>query len=229
MVFDDQWEYANEHLELLGVGSARSVFLLSSRYVLKMARGDRGFSFEKGTAQNEAEVDVYTDPRTKPIVTKIYDFDPKKYTWVVSELVRPLSHKEFVSTVGGEPDDIARAVEIYTREDYSLEAANNYLEKNIQNWNKKIEAAKGGISDDPTDDSAVRLEKVEWWTDSIEEFKRAQKALDLDITKTVMELDDEFGLISGDTITPGHWGKTVDGRIVLLDYGFTEDVAFAYY
>lgn len=33
----------------------------------------------------------------------------------------------------------------------------------------------------------------------------------------------------GDLTELGHWGKTPDGRVVILDYGFTEDVATKHY
>ena len=33
----------------------------------------------------------------------------------------------------------------------------------------------------------------------------------------------------GDLTVLDHWGKTPDGRVVILDYGFTEDVAEKHY
>lgn len=74
--------YANQRLQQAGKGTSRIAYVLSSSRVLKVARSP------KGLAQNEAEIDVYTDPRTKPIVAKIYDYD-SEFVWVISEIVRP--------------------------------------------------------------------------------------------------------------------------------------------
>ena len=63
---EDRVKYANDKLKLLGEGSSRIVFLLSNRYVLKLAYSYDGDA--KGRAQNEQEVDVATNPRIKPIV-----------------------------------------------------------------------------------------------------------------------------------------------------------------
>jgi hypothetical protein len=79
---NDKLDYAKHSLESLGRGSARHVFALSSNYALKIAINP------KGVAQNEAELDVYTNPKTKGIVAKIFDYD-KDYHWIVSEIVKP--------------------------------------------------------------------------------------------------------------------------------------------
>jgi hypothetical protein len=50
--------------------------------LLKIATGD------SGVAQNKAEVDVFTNPKTKQIVATIFDF-AKDYSWLSSELVNP--------------------------------------------------------------------------------------------------------------------------------------------
>ncbi len=39
----------------------------------------------------------------------------------------------------------------------------------------------------------------------------------------------EVGMLSGDLVVSYHWGVTEDGRIVVLDYGFTRDVADKHY
>lgn len=95
---EDRLKYAREKLEILGEGSSRMVFLLSNRFVLKLAYSYDGDA--KGRAQNEQEVDVCTNPRIKPIVTQIYDFD-KDYSWLVSEVVREFSSAdEFLNFFG---------------------------------------------------------------------------------------------------------------------------------
>ena len=102
------WDYVhtNKRLKYLGMGSSRAVYLLSSTKVLKLAKN------EAGIAQNAKEVDVYTDPRTRDIVAKIYDFDDK-YTFIVSELVREYSYSRsmpFEDTTGFGFGELKRAV-----------------------------------------------------------------------------------------------------------------------
>lgn len=81
---DDMRTYANNRLEPIGEGSAREVYVLSGKHVLKLARNKAGID------QNKEEVDVYTDPETKSIVAKIFDFD-KDFFWISSEMARPFT------------------------------------------------------------------------------------------------------------------------------------------
>jgi hypothetical protein len=86
--------YVSSHLELLGSGSSRSAYIYSSNAVLKIAFTRRG------VMQNEAEVNIYTDPLTKPVVSKIIDYDPS-YRWLLVEPVRALrNNAEFFKLVG---------------------------------------------------------------------------------------------------------------------------------
>lgn len=88
--------YVRDQLKLpkLGAGSARTVFLLDSKKVLKLA------SNRKGIGQNEAELDAVTNPSLKPIFAKIYDYSPD-FSWLISELVKPLnSYTEFEQLTG---------------------------------------------------------------------------------------------------------------------------------
>jgi hypothetical protein len=94
-------DYANTHLQFLGEGSARSVYILSSGYVLKCALPSKpyGFASLPGVAQNKAEVDIFTNPKLKPIFAQIYDFD-KNYRWVKSELVKEANNGHFFRVYG---------------------------------------------------------------------------------------------------------------------------------
>ncbi len=161
-------EYAENFLEFLGRGSSRTAFVLSNRYALKIARN------QKGVAQNEAEIDVYTNPKTQSVIAKVYDYDPEN-KWLIAEVVRPIEDpNEFEKLVGCTTSEFAHAVKVGKRTK-SLES----VPENVRN-NKLVKAA-------------------------------------INITLT-----NNLGV--GDVIKPDHWGKTPDGRLVLLDYGFTEEV-----
>ena len=51
----------------------------------------------------------------------------------------------------------------------------------------------------------------------------------LELAKAIYAIASENDLLPGDIAKGGSWGKSADGRLVLLDYGFTYDVADNYY
>lgn len=159
--------YAYDRLDMLGTGTARKVFRMTGTKVLKV-----GSSMTKGVAQNKAEVDVFTNPKTAPVVTKIFDYDPN-FLWLVSEVVRPLGNDEEFQQETGIP------------------------------FEQFAEILYGGVV--PED-----------WADIDPEMMQFLAAA-LSLSKT-------SGLEVGDIAVRGHWGKSADGRIVLLDYGYTTHV-----
>ncbi len=97
-------QYANQYLDKLGEGSSRIAFLLSSKYVLKVALN------KKGLAQNKAELEVFTNPTSKNVVAKIYGSDDASQ-WVIADLVRPVkSPEEFEQLSGQDWEDFVKYV-----------------------------------------------------------------------------------------------------------------------
>ena len=68
-------------LPYMGRGSSRVVYALSTGKVLKISRDERGL------AQTEAEVSVWSNPSTKEVAAQLFDFDPY-YNWSVMEIAR---------------------------------------------------------------------------------------------------------------------------------------------
>lgn len=88
--------YLSRNFRQLGAGSSRIAYEYTSHSVIKAAANKRGL------LQNEAEVEIYTNPLYKPLVAKIFDFDPN-YRWLVSEPVRSIrSNVEFKKYTGME-------------------------------------------------------------------------------------------------------------------------------
>jgi len=172
-------DYAMERLKPIGEGSSRTAFEYSSGKVLKIAKSFRGGGNSKaGVAQNKAEVDAYTNPRIKPITTKIFEYDTN-FNWIISELVRPATSSEFKSYVGCPPyEAISLAEELNRRGEMDLE----------------------DFDDKPN-------------TEFIESVASLLKE----------------GTMGADLEVVDHWGKTSDGRIVVLDYGFTQEVFNDFY
>lgn len=168
--------YAMNYLEPLGSGSSRTAFVLTPKKVLKIARN------EKGIAQNQAELQVYTDPATADAAAKIYDADSQG-RWIIADLVRPLTNpQEFKSLTGVEwqefVEDLVATISAFARK------SGMQLRASAHEFTKKV-------------------------------FKMAEKGSNR--------------LKLGDLTVIDHWGKTPDGRVVILDYGFTEEVGAKHY
>jgi len=203
--------YASEHLKYLGSGSSRAVFSLSSSKVLKVAKSlrDRG-SVDAGISQNKSEVNLVTDPRIKPIVAKVFDYGPD-FIWVMSEAVRQLeSYREFEDEVGF---DLIHLVELATRvvEGEPYENIMKQISEMIRETNndRKIMMNTPGVEDD-------------------DEYELEKNEFSEDIFKGIIELI-KFGLVDQDLMEFHQWGKTSDGRIVVLDYGFDRETQKEFY
>ena len=172
-------------LRFLGQGSSRTVFVIDSKRVLKMAMND------KGIAQNKAELDIAMDPVSSGIVSRIFQYDPG-FKWVISELVRPLSNEEEFKRLTGIPWSI-----------FSFLVANP-----TKSWRDVIGYYSKFF---PRED-----------------LSQVSKSTFTDVViNSLLTMKKE--LVSTDLAKIGHWGKTADQRVVLLDYGFTDDVRNDYY
>lgn len=184
--YQDVLAYSQESLKEIGKGSSRTVFALTSRFVLKVAHN------QLGIAQNAAEVEIYTNPYSKPIAAKIIEYG-KGYIWIISEIVKPINDIRDFKRYAGIPFHLLdKAIELsIDRGDRVEEIINFVFRKDI-------------IKTYSIKDSVISWVK--------------------DVLITLAKTD----LMPGDLFELSHWGKTSDGRVVLLDYGFTKDVAKAY-
>jgi len=172
-------DYAGSFLETLGVGSSRKAFLLSGKYVLKVALN------EKGIAQNQAEMDVYTNPQSQQVVAKVYSYDPK-FQWLVSDLVKPLTD------------------------------VNEFEQLSGTDWRSFCDAVNRGMKNKASEPNDPKFVK-----------SVVDTALKNNMMRGDIAQQDHSRAPSEDVL--GHWGKTPDGRLVLLDYGFTHEVWAAHY
>lgn len=170
--------YASNRLELLGSGSSRAVYALTAKKVLKIATN------EAGLAQNEEEINVYTNPKSKPLMTKIYDSD-KDFTWLTSELAQPCE------------------------DNGQIEKHLGIDEENMQ-FNEFIDACARG--------------QFKWMRENFPVLVPL-----MPFAEAIYDFIDENNLIPGDIKKPDSWGFTADNRLVLLDYGFSDDVRINHY
>lgn len=156
----------------------------------------------KGIAQNQAEVDVFLEMDQAgfgSVVAKAIDYDPK-YHWILSEAEQPFTRGY----------DAEQTFEKKTGVTFSLfrvilRSLHSFPLENI---------GLLGRSSHPTDFSN-KLEKI------AENPPFILKALEYAMR--------HLNLLEADLTHIEHYGKTADGRIVLLDYGFTHDVQMRYY
>ena len=210
-------KYLEKHLKFLGIGSARAAFQLDPKHVIKIANTIAYDEVSpKGTAQNEMEMDVFTDPTTKPVVTAIYDYDPE-YIWIVSEYAEVFDFDDFEREVGFNEDTFERAYELLRRHDGDRVATEKYIDKFVSRWKDKL----GNEETSP----AGRRQAIE----SIKEFEAARKAMTHPIVSHVEHLTKDNRIDWVDLVRIDHWGKTADGRLVVIDYGLSQEIADTHY
>lgn len=194
-------------LPYMGSGSSRTVFALSTGKVLKIAKND------KGIAQNEAEFEVSRDPSLKYIGARVYETDPD-FHWSVMEVAKIYEDGTELKLDLGIPPVMA------------------------ERWSYSIEDAIKDIAKITNDEMTVDEVVEQYWLDpDREEDEDEQQFREFleDPPKGLLALVDltDSGLGGkkleyGDIVTD-HFGKTADGRPVLIDYGFTTGVMEDYY
>ncbi len=173
----DRFTYALENLKELGEGGSRTVFLLSSRYALKVANTDRGKS------QNATEAAISSDPKFGQVIARVHSHAPD-FAWVVSDLVKPLTSEVEFENVFGMPFE--EFVGVIQGGDYHKWVGN-------PKWRVKSKSVYPGKGDETIGTYGI--------IDTIRTLIKSKKLH----TPELQFID--------------HWGKTGDGRIVILDYG----------
>ena len=196
------------NLPYMGRGSSRVVYALSTGKVLKISRD------EKGIAQTEAEISVWTNPSTKEVAAQVFDFDPD-YNWSVMEIARTFKHMDsynFEATLEHElkiPHAYGVRLSIYdiVKELLADHSDNDEYSDNI--LTKFLDLTHP--------EEYVMRKKLKRYLENPHPF-----------VLKIVDLIRNNDLNIGDVVSD-HFGKTADGRIVLIDYGLSEDVAEQYY
>jgi hypothetical protein len=192
-------------LPYMGRGSSRVVYALSTGKVLKISRD------EKGIAQTEAEVSVWSNPSTKEVAAQVFDFDPD-YNWSVMEIARTFEvpYNDYNGSLEHElgiPTAYGVVFEIRNIADALLSDRSDNLPEQITD--KLLELPRG--------QEIVLRKRLDKYLENPHPF-----------VNKIVDLIRNNDLNTGDVVSD-HFGKTADGRIVLIDYGLSEDVAEQYY
>ena len=220
----ERYDYASSNLKLLGRGSSRAAFLLpNTKYVLKLALPARGDE-ASGIAQNEAEVGMFTTPGVKDIITKIYDYSPE-YFWLISEAVRAISGSE----------------EFKTKTGFTINELNSFImsigDKRVKSIEEFFDKEKNVINNDIENYELYKpkymdKEEEDMFNSSLNKLKDELNYYEeLSNNKYLVGIDHllSIGHYPGDLAYSDHWGITVNGNLVLLDYGASNEVIGKYY
>lgn len=185
----------------LGEGSSRSVYRISKDRVLKVAGGNRA-DINIGLAQNEAEVQAYTNPKTdKDIVPRIYDYHPE-YFWLISEQVMPYeSPVDFETDVG-----------------LSSSFMKQFLTKlALKGYNEGMEELKEEYEQEKLNPGRLRSRVF------VKNYESAFFGKGKDFFNKMVQLMLSNELSPGD-ISYSQFGKTTNGKVVLFDTGLDMNV-----
>jgi hypothetical protein len=192
--------YAHRRLQMLGQGSSRAVYVYSPKYALKIATNPAGI------AQNRLEHNISEDSKYNEIIAKVINADPD-YKWVISELVNPIYYVD--------SDDYNE--EIKEKEEFAKYSPAEFdtLMQGIDSKYSPAYLPGSGYKAFP------QYRKIIKKHPKSEEIKRK--------VKLVQELINDWGLNFSDIAVPSNWGRTADGRVVILDFGYDEGIRKDFY
>jgi predicted nucleotidyltransferase len=193
--FKSRLEYALQRARRLGGGSSRVAFVIPDNgreTVLKIAKNN------KGTAQNEAEVDILADGYTGKldIVIPIVDYDKKnpQPTWIQTELAKKVSQQKLSKLLHSEKLNYGISHFVY--------AVHNVL-GNRKAYMPDLNKIKQDLIT-----SGHTEQDIEIFMGYVDE---------------VATLVNSSSLLVDDLGTASNWGE-YNGRPVIIDLGFTEAV-----
>jgi len=220
--YEAQLEYANANLDYVGEGSSRIVFQLNSRLVLKMSNlldinDDEHFENREdynlyGQMQNEKEVEIFTDPNTKAAITKIYDFD-EDFLWILSQYAAPINDATFKNITGVSMDEVEEVMEMLSDNDGIFEALENSINEDVGFYENKLKA----LSANGEPKNKFKYEEVK---KILLGLRRFRIIMDSDVVQQINNLSQDHGLVWEDLMVTDQWGKTPDGNVVVVDYGW---------
>lgn len=186
------WDYVEKAgLTQLGAGTGRTVYLLSSGKVLKLARN------YDGQDQIKDEWEGFQHFGRSGMVTQAFAVDPE-YWWIIMETVRGFqSDGQLFAETGVNDDLIVALAEQMSGEAPTKKGFQNFLARTKAEWKKFPPERKI---------FGMRLAML-----------AGAKPAGMELLFKLYILTVKY--MVDDIARWDHWGKTADGRIVCLDYG----------
>lgn len=208
---EESWKYVQDEcgLEAFKPGSSRTVFKVSDRLVLKMANLEDGGA--KGETQNKTEQMAFARFGGN-VLTTVYAYHPK-FWWIFAERVDEFKFtNEFQGVTGFDFQTFGNVVMILAKNKYSIDITLADAREEAARAKKEFERDK----------SAINLKKKD-------RLEARVKLLESPLMTSLLAVMRGVRLLPKDVSTVGHWGKTKDGRAVLLDYGFNDEAYEKHY
>lgn len=205
-------DYARISLPLLGEGSGRMAFAYSGGKVLKIGIN------AKGLAQNAAEKAIWDNTEARTAMAAIYDAGivDGKVAWLISQIARQLKNQEeFLALTGFHFETFVEITKEFARSN----AKSNFEQVTGQIASEFSKRLQHMVTMQDTDNIA-------YWTAKLQDIKTMSVS---PFMKGIISAMSVNRLMPGDLEDLEHFGKTTDGRVVLMDYGLTEEVALAHY
>lgn len=205
--------YAKKFLACLGQGSSRVVFAYSHSKVLKIAINDKGY------AQNAAEVVISQNSETKNAISRIHDSkidSDGRVIWLISEMVRTVVDPDEFKELAG----FSWEVYVDTVKAFAKVNAQEHLETITSDISKQYSKRMVRLKNQGDERNAKYYERLLFDLDAMKKS---------DFFVGIISAMKTNRLMSGDILELDHYGKTVNGTIVLFDYGFTEEIAKKFY
>lgn len=222
--------YLEDTLKYLGAGSSRIVFELDSTKVIKVAYQDIG------QEQNKKEWEFSKNPKLSNVLTKVFEPYEEEFIWIIAEKVKPIKYESELENFFGVSWKFAE--ELFknicylgkTKEELKkwFEEQLNYFNGLQQKHNQSIEdehqrrtekAKQKGL---PIPNKLVRTFIHATNKQNYEQFDNIKQTF-FDICEAIPEMEN-----NANDMRPGQFGITKDNRLVLLDYGFGNDVSSFY-
>lgn len=200
--------YAHRRLQLLGQGSSRAAYVYNSKLCLKIAMNPAGVH------QNLTEIGISKIGKYNEIIAKVVRHS-NDGRWLLSELVVPFEIKDYDDEV----DFIASEKEFEDKAKVPFRIMMRGISEGVP------EKYHPYFSEDQ-----YKFEKMNTEFDTYEDYIKNKPMEEIERkVELAKELINKIGVKASDIWVPYQWGRTADGRIVLLDYGFTDAVYKQHY
>lgn len=191
-------------------GTSRCAYRISSKKVLKVALNPAGIS------QNKQEAKFFGEhPNLQKHLAKVFDYDKKNNLWIIVELTNPFFMDDRSFSFWKQKTGFDYPIMEY----YYIEILGNHKKPNDVLQAMIAHVTQGA----PNQQIKDQMQK-----DVIKQHFYALKFIN-DVIKPISSVS---GVAVGDIVKSDKidsWGATADGRIVLLDYGLTEDIFNNFY
>lgn len=134
--FKERKDFANKKFKLLDKGSARIVYLIGDKYVLKLAKN------KKGIYQNKKEIEIQESKKYNDIIANIVEYDENNY-YIITEKADKITEELFEDKTKLRADDFF----YYLRFDKKQDGKNKKFFDRVNSLIKEFKLDRFDISD----------------------------------------------------------------------------------